>query len=193
MKTGLVFWFVLASLVLVQSCSPDYSASPSSAANSGGNPLNTSTPSYNWSGTGAPYSATITRNRVTTNWVSDAASVSYYFESPYNVVTGNIKGKQILTFKIAGLNVGGTARTGWNNWGQYLSFEDSLSQPSKFMYTTFLAQPEIMGTGGIKLLKNDTFLAGTPGYIEALFFGEAQDSVGRIISISNGYLNVRKW
>ena len=182
---------VIAALFLIfsanlLSCTKAYNSSPT---NTGYDPLNKN-PAYNWGGTGE-FSATIvdaTGN--TTNWVADGGSVVYSYVGGYNEFTGNMSGKKILSFWLGGIYPGNTYVMGLKNGSQYFGYTDSASVPTKFVFWTYNAA---FNTGGVDIIRSDTFLAGTSGYIKGLFFGDAIDSVGRKVSVSNGYFNIQKW
>ncbi len=185
MNRFLIFSVFLLSLTGLYSCSAKYSANPNSLVNNSSNPINQN-PTYNWTGTD-PISATV--NGVP--WVADPSSLSIDFTSPgYFIFAGSVGGKQIMRFWYNNVWPGNTYRMGINNGSQYIIYYDSASVPAKFAYQSILA---VWGSGGTKIILNDTFAYGVPGYIKGLFFFEGVDSVGRVINVSNGYFNVRKW
>jgi hypothetical protein len=173
------------------SCMKAYSNDPNSAANSAGNALNANTyRSFDWSGTG-PMSATISYSDGTSvNWVADASSFVYNYSGGYNILEGSQSGKKILGIWLGSIYPQNKYHFGLANGSQYIRYSDSASVPDNYVYWSLNAP---LNSGGVFVITSDTFLAGTPGYITGLFYGEAKDAVGRIVSVSNGYFNYRKW
>ena len=161
----------------------NYVANPSSNANTSFNPLNHS-PSYNWTGTG-PLSAVING----ASWIAD--SVTWQTDThQYNIINGSVGGKKFMSILLNGVYPGNSYTMGATNGSQFIEFIDSVSVPARLTYNSLIAP---FGTGGIKIIRNDTLAPGVHGYIEALFFAQCTDSIGRVVSITNGYFNIQKW
>ena len=193
MKKSLTYLFAFSVMVVLGSCTKAYLNDGSSAANNSAVPINTVNggfPSFDWSGS-APMSATITYSDGTsTNWVADAGSISYYYSVGYNIFSGSMGGKKLIGLWLGNTYPGNNYHMGLKNGSQYLEYTDSSSVPAKYVYWTYNAP---INSGGVDVIRSDTFLAGTPGYMQGLFYGEATDGDGRIVNISNGYYYFQKW
>lgn len=190
MKKSLIYLVVFVAIIFLGSCTKAYNSNPNSAANNSANPLNNTLLSFNWSGT-APMSAVITNtDGSVTNWVADAGSMVYNYVGGYNILSGNMGGKKIVGIWLTGSYPNCKYAMGWKNGSQYVEYADSNSVPSAYRYWTYNAP---LNSGGMYVIKSDTFLVGTPGYLAGLFYGEAKDSEGRTVNIQNGYFNFRKW
>jgi hypothetical protein len=176
---------------LLGSCTKAYNNDPASATNSSANSLaNNSYLGFDWSGT-APMSATISySDGSSVNWVADASSFIYNYSGGYNILQGNQSGKKTIGLWLGSIYPQNKYHMGLANGSQYLEYDDSASVPNDYVYWSYYAP---LYSGGVYVITSDTFLAGTPGYIKGLFYGEAMDKAGRKVNISNGYFYYRKW
>ncbi len=188
MKNLFIYLMVCGSLIYFASCTKAYNANPGSASNNSANPLTPTMSSFDWSGT-APMSAVITNtDGSTTNWVAD--HVDYQYSGGYNIFFGSQGGKKIIGVWLGSIYPGNKYSMGRNFTEQYFKYSDSSSVPDKYIYWTYNA-PNY--SGGVYVVKSDTFLLGTHGYLQGQFYGELEDSQGRIVNVSNGYFNFAKW
>ena len=189
---------VLVSFILIESCSkPAYNANPTPSISDLYNPYNPNPVNYNWMN-GTQFSATVEKNNTSKHWTSDGTGTfTYNYVGGYNILDGYASDGTRMVLEFAGLYPNDknldNARMGWKNGTQYLGYYENAMIPSAYIYWTYNALPEVTGTGGVKLVQNDTFIIGQSGYIRGMFFGEATDSVGRTIYVSNGVFNYQKW
>lgn len=171
------------------SCSNgQYSASPSSNANSSINPLQPLTSSqFTWGGT-APMSADING----THWLADYATYGKDSLFANEVVGYKSADGTILAFYLSDSWANNLYNTGYQQYkryGVYIDHSDS-STLSPFLDKTSAAAKAhnyysyIGNSGEVNMIRNDS------AYFEGKFYFQGVNAAGQIINVMNGYFKV---
>ena len=178
MKYIFYCFLLITGMSLFSACSNgDYITNPSTNANASVNPLHPLKASdFNWPGTD-PMSADI-------NGVHFVASgCTYSFDSGKNILMG-YNGSKTLTLYLMNAWVGNLYSMGYNQYNTSGYWTDSFGVINNYYFSN------LGNSGGLYMLKNDTF---SGGYIKGLFYFQGVNAQGEIINVTHGYFNVQKW
>ena len=185
-----MYLVVFTAVTFLGSCTKAYLNQTNSSTNSSTDPLNPKLLSFDWSGS-APMSAVITyADGSSVNWQADAGSVAFNYSFGYNIFSGTVGGKKKIGVWLGGIYPGNSYPMGLHNGSQYIEYADSNSVPNNYLYWSYNAP---FYSGGVYIIRSDTFAIGVAGYMQGLFYGEVVDAVGRKVNISNGYFYFQKW